>query len=316
MRPALSIVICTRNRAALLRDCLASLGRQSVPARDFEVIVVDNGSTDATPDRVREFESSLSIRRMDEPRLGLSYARNTGWRAAQADYVAFLDDDAEACDEWASAAIAAIKTLSPAPDAMAGSISLKWETPRPSWLSDALLGPLGHLWWGDQPLLMKPDQKMVGANCCFRRAVLQDLGGFSEDLGRKGSLLLSGEETELQDRLVSLEKRIWYCPGMAVRHFVPRARMAPAWFYKRYFWGGVSDCLMRRMISDKQSRAAKAEAPPAFVTLGEKLKRVFSYGWHALGLLSTQAETVYGRVYFSYAFGWLAARAGYRAPRG
>jgi len=312
MNPGLSVVICTRNRAALLHDCLASLGRQSVSSRDFEVIVVDNGSTDSTTETVREFEEKLVVRRIEETKTGLSFARNTGWKAAISEYVAFLDDDAEAGSDWVGAVIRACRTFSPAPDALAGSISLKWESPRPAWLSDVLLGPLGYLWWGDQPLLMRPEQKIVGANCCFKKSILEELGGFNENLGRKGTLLLSGEETELQERLVAGNKVIWYCPAMAVQHFVPSQRLQPKWFYRRYYWGGISDALMKQgKTGNGSSSAGDAGHPSMVAALKGKLKRLVFNAWCALGG-GSKAEAVFGRVYFSYAVGWLAVKAGYR----
>jgi glycosyltransferase involved in cell wall biosynthesis len=90
----ITVIICTRNRAKLLRDAMASVVEQGIPKSDYEIVVVDNASTDETPDVVAEFRGSAHIRYVHEEKLGLCIARNTGWRAASGRYVAFFDDDA------------------------------------------------------------------------------------------------------------------------------------------------------------------------------------------------------------------------------
>src|SRR4051794_40020225 len=95
--PRLTVVVCTRHRAGPLEACLASLAAQTLAPGDLEVIVVDNGSTDATSSvAARWLGGDLHGRCVRESRVGLSHARNTGVAAATADVVAFLDDDARA----------------------------------------------------------------------------------------------------------------------------------------------------------------------------------------------------------------------------
>ncbi|MDP6439255.1 MAG: glycosyltransferase family A protein, partial [Candidatus Brocadiia bacterium] len=99
-KPVVSVVIITRNRARLLEVALGSLAGQTAPARDFEVIVVDNGPHAATRRTADAFAVRMRVRCVAEPRTGRSYARNTGFALARADYVAYMDDDARAMPSW------------------------------------------------------------------------------------------------------------------------------------------------------------------------------------------------------------------------
>ena len=96
----ISVVICTRNRADLLGKAIASVVDQEFPRTDYEIIIVDNGSTDRTPEVVRSVQGTAVVRYIREERIGLCIARNRGWRAAFGRYVAFFDDDAIAQPGW------------------------------------------------------------------------------------------------------------------------------------------------------------------------------------------------------------------------
>lgn len=281
----------------MLSACLASLRRQTLRRDEFEVLVVDNGSTDPTPVTVSAFSAYMNTRLLCEPRIGLSIARNRGLREAKAPYIAYLDDDAEAEPVWLEKALEGIKTFLPAPEAMAGAILLKWEVPRPKWVTNGMMEPLGALWWGDNPFRMSPGQRIVGANCFFKKSSLEAVGGFNEHLGRKSNCLLSGEETQVQDRFEERGFCLWYNPHAIVQHFVPRERTHPSWFYRRFFWGGVSDYVQAytavRAISLPQDTA-----DPLY-------RRVLKNFWLATGMTLKKRDAVTGRIYLSYAMGRL-----------
>jgi len=106
--PFISVVVCTHNRATLLGQALESLVGQTLNAARYEIIVVNNCSTDDTPGIVERFKGSRTIpllRSVDEPALGLGHARNRGWQVAQGEYVAFMDDDARADSHWLEQAV-------------------------------------------------------------------------------------------------------------------------------------------------------------------------------------------------------------------
>ena len=104
----LSIVICTYNRADLARQAIASVLAQDFPSSEYELLVVDNRSTDHTGAMAQEFcASNPNVRYLIEKEIGLSHARNCGWQAARGEYVAYIDDDCKVPPSWLSADLAA-----------------------------------------------------------------------------------------------------------------------------------------------------------------------------------------------------------------
>jgi glycosyltransferase involved in cell wall biosynthesis len=241
----ISCVICTYRRPRLLAGALNSLTRQNLSAHEFEVIVVDNNSGDETPDVVREFISStaISVHYIFEPKQGLSYARNTGVSKAMSELVAFLDDDAEADSGWLSALLEIYDTE---PDALAvgGKILPIWEGDRPSWISDERLRALSLIDWGDQSRSLKWPERIIGANCSFRKQTFREAGLFATDLGRRGKEMLGNEDTEIQERIHELNKLVFYTPTAIVYHRVPPERLTKQYFYERSFGNSRSRALL------------------------------------------------------------------------
>src|SRR5437867_1570833 len=132
--PLVSVIVCTYNRAALLASCLESLVAQTLAAERYEIIVVDNGSTDRTQAVACDFAQCYgTVKVVLEPRLGVSHARNTGIRHAQADYLAFIDDDARALPDWVERILAAFAETDPPPFVVGGQIMPLYEHPPPTW---------------------------------------------------------------------------------------------------------------------------------------------------------------------------------------
>lgn len=149
--PRVSVVVPTRNRAAALRTALRSLARQDDDSPAFEVLVVDNGSTDDTSCVVAEFTSTLALRYLHEPAVGVCNARNTGWRAARGEYVACLDDDAVACPAWVKAIV---EGFAPDVAAVDGSVAPIWPVSPPRWLSDEIAVGLTIVNWSPRPMFL------------------------------------------------------------------------------------------------------------------------------------------------------------------
>jgi glycosyltransferase involved in cell wall biosynthesis len=226
--PLLSVVICTVDRAGLLKGALESLADQTAPPQSFGVIVVDNGSTDATREVAEEFGQVLTLRYVREERMGLSHARNRAWAEARGDYVAYLDDDARARPEWVANLCAAIEEE--APEVLGGPV-VPVCTTSPDWF------PLDSQGWslGGQRRLLGRHEHVRGENFAVARALLERLGGFRPDLGMAGGALGYGEETELQERLRREQPgaRVLYCPGVVVEHLVRPEKMTLRWQFRR-----------------------------------------------------------------------------------
>src|SRR3990170_3383610 len=116
----ISAIVCTHNRAPYLFKALRSLDNQTLDSALYEVIVVDNASKDNTKEVFREFSGKTNWRYIYEPDIGLSRARNTGWRNAHGAYIAYLDDDAVACPEWLENIINVFETFKPSPASVWG----------------------------------------------------------------------------------------------------------------------------------------------------------------------------------------------------
>lgn len=306
--PAVTVVVCTHNRADDLPACLESLLGQDFPRERLEILVVDNASTDATAEVCRAFEGR-GVRRISDPVPGLSHARNTGWRAGRGEWIAFLDDDAVACAGWLSAGWAAARSVQPPPDGMGGPVRLLWDAPEPAWMNAPLRQPLGELDWGPAPRKLRPDEWIIGANAWYSRQCLERFGGFDERLGRKGTCLRSGEETLLQKQIERAGGYLYYAPAAAVRHRVTPERTRPAWFYRRYFWGGVSDALVRRAAPAEGAPAAAA--PVAGPADRSPAARAAINLVSALGL-ARAPDRIRARIYMAYVLGWCLTRAGGR----
>lgn len=209
---AISVVVATRNRPAQLRDCLVALAAGT--AAGDEVIVVDSCSSSPATDQVAR---SLGARLLRCERPGASLARNTGWRAAAHDVVAFVDDDVRVSPGWAHA-VRAAAAAHPDRAFFTGRIGLLAEEQggeRPVALFDeevafdidgAAVDGFGH-----------------GANLVVRRPALDAVGGYDEALG-PGTTHPSAEDLDLVDRLVGAGFTGRYQPEMVAVHVQWRGR--------------------------------------------------------------------------------------------
>lgn len=238
--PRIAVVVCTYNRADRLPACLASLTVQDLPHSDWEIIVIDDGSTDTTPTVCAQFAHLPNLRVIRQANAGLGAARERGWRATTAPVVGFLDDDAVAPPGWLRLAVDHFASAAPLAACLGGPTRGQWEIPPPAWL-DAGLSLYLTVW---APYAERresaTDHLFVGANMFFRRAALEAVHGFDAGLGRRGASLLSHEESDLWDRLRAAGYRGVYEPSLWVFHYVPAARLTPAWFRRRIYWEGVS----------------------------------------------------------------------------
>jgi glycosyltransferase involved in cell wall biosynthesis len=252
--PSISVVICTHNRAAYLRTAIASVFAQDFPRENFELLVVDNRSTDETRAVCDEFAAAENFRYVYESTLGLCYARNCGWRNARGRYVAYLDDDAIAEPGWLAVIEKAFAWEDPEPGIVGGKVNPIWEAERPKWISDGIALGLTIVDWSDRPMRI-PDVRvhwLVGANMAVPAAVLRAVGGFEPALDRIGNKLLTGGDVFLQHQILERGYVCFYHPGMAVRHLVPRSRLQKGWFLRRYYWQGISDAVAE-VIVDRHS---------------------------------------------------------------
>src|SRR5258706_220236 len=244
----ISAIICTFKRPDYLRQALQSLCEQSLPREEYEIIVVDNAVDSAIERIVREFDDGrINLRYLDEESVGLSLARNTGLMAAAAPYVAYIDDDARAETHWLEALVDAFAQTSPPPAAVGGRVWLDWQGERPAWVPERHLSLYTYVDHGEGAHSLDDGEYLVGANLAFEKKALLSIGGFDANLGRQGSLLLSGEESAILAQLRARQQSIYYEPAAFVWHSVDQTRRHPTWLVRRLFWDGASQPLIDRL---------------------------------------------------------------------
>ncbi len=216
-RIGLSLIICTLNRAALLRKLLESIERELTGRLDLEVLIVDNGSTDETPAVVEHFTTRIpNLRRLLEPVPGLSFARNCGAETASKEYLLYIDDDAmlgEAFLERAEIILRRIK-----PDLFGGPIIPYFDQPVPEWFDINLEIRQVERFSG-----FSAKGSVSGGNFGIRRTVLRRLGPFDTNLGMKGAVMAFGEDREMVERYRARtpvsEQKLYYAVELAVLHY-------------------------------------------------------------------------------------------------
>ncbi|HOO52557.1 MAG TPA: glycosyltransferase family 2 protein, partial [Alphaproteobacteria bacterium] len=235
----ISVVICTFNRASYLELAIESLLHQTVSLDYYEILVVDNASTDETASLVNKYRDH-GVAYLFEPQLGLSRARNTGWKHAKGAWVAYLDDDAIASRWWVEKILNFLSLETKNVAAIAGPIGLIWSAERPCWMCDQLQSFLGFLDHGNVTRVLCSQEAIVGANSVFNRKYLERANGFSLEFGRVGKTLLSNEEVLLREAIEKLGGNIFYVADALVWHHVQLERTKMPWFFRRFFWQGIT----------------------------------------------------------------------------
>ena len=257
----LSIAICTYNRAALLNRVLDSLTNQTPAGAEFEILIVDNGSTDKTRDVVNERQLQDSrIRYVVEPEPGIAHARNRAMAEARSEYLAFIDDDAWAEPDWIKNLLAPFQTVTPRPDCVVGPVSLVWEGNRPDWFPARFESLLCRYEMGDSPRFLDADGYLLTTNSLFHRETLLKLGGMRTDLGHKRKALIGGEDNDIFNRLIANGHRVYYQPSARVNHPVPKERQTRRFLLRRLFWDGASQPLFEGTgVNNEKAVAAWTE---------------------------------------------------------
>ncbi|NES21428.1 MAG: glycosyltransferase family 2 protein [Symploca sp. SIO3E6] len=245
--PQISAIICTHNRDEYLGAAIDSLLQQDFA--DYEVIIVDNASSDRTRELVEERVSHPRLNYVYEPVLGLSVARNTGAKKASAAILAYLDDDAVATPHWLRTIYQAYQSNELLAIA-GGKVTLLWPkgSTSPPWLSSGLAGNLGAFDLGEQVVdITNPALTPRGLNYSIRRSFLEQVGGFDINLGRVGKNLLSNEELHMTELALAQGWQVAYLPNALVAHNVAPERLERSWFFSRAWWQGISECYREQL---------------------------------------------------------------------
>ncbi len=231
----ISVVVCTYNRLSLLQRCLNSLESQSIQDKFYEVLIIDNNPTDKIRGLVKHFtEKNRNFRLAKERKQGLSFARNKGFQEARGNFVAYIDDDAIANEDWVKEIMNFIKRR-PKIVAFGGPYLGYIDGKKPKWLPPEY----GDFSLGNKERPIKtPYESLSGSNTVFKKKVLKRQGGFRTDLGMKGDKLLYGEETKLIFDLVENGHEVYYSPNIKVRHLISKKKYSVVWHFKNGYIRG------------------------------------------------------------------------------
>ena len=243
--PTIAVVVCafTAERLEVLTEAIGSLRSQTYAPHEI-VLVVDHSPELLAEARRRWPELKIVANREQR---GLSGARNTGVAEAGADVVAFLDDDAIAAPDWLRRLATAY--ADPAVLGAGGAVHPRWVEGKPGWFPPEFDWVVGCTHSG-MPDELAPVRNLVGANMSFRREPLLEVGGFSHDLGRVGTLPVGCEETDLSIRVHQRwpDAEILYDPEAAVDHVVPSSRGRVRYFLDRCRAEGRSKAVLTGMV--------------------------------------------------------------------
>jgi glycosyltransferase involved in cell wall biosynthesis len=246
-----SVVVPSFNRAGSLDALLHDLVAQEAPGLTYEVIAVDNASTDTTPSVVREWSrQSPAVRYVFEPRPGASHARNAGIAASAAPIVAFIDDDVRPRDDWV-ASIARAFAAHPEVDCVGGRVEPRWPRQPPRWLTPRHFGPLALQMGRGTSAYIDADHAsacLVTANFACRTQVFEDVGGFS-------GAFMRDEDREFNLRLWRAGKRGIYDDSVVTYAEVQPERLEKPYHRQWYAVTGASHARLHfRAIIDQDGR--------------------------------------------------------------
>ncbi len=239
----ITIIICTRDRSQRLANVLRSLLNQEVSDDlSWEVVVVDNGSSDSTPQVVQEFaeETGGRVGYALEERIGKSFALNRGIEMAAGDILLFTDDDVGLGPGWIQALWNTFATTDCA--GAGGKILPVFEDGGLAWLKQARFFPFRFDLGPDRVRL---NRSPFGANMAFRRTAIEKYGTFRTDLGPTGNNPMGrGEDTELSARMMDAGATLLYEPEAVVFHPIETQKLHPDYLRNWYF--NYGRFLMRR----------------------------------------------------------------------
>ena len=283
----ISVILCTYNRQRYIYPVLQSLAQGTLEPQHFEILLIDNNSTDGTRTEYERFASdhpNLTLRYYFEPQQGLSHARNRGIREAKGDLLVYVDDDALVNPEYLATYATFFQTH---PEAMAagGPILPQYDgCVEPHWMSHYTRQLVtGKLYLGQHERQFSKGTFPGGGNAAYRKEVFDKIGLFNVELGRKGNSLIGAEEKDLFDKMTSLGIHFYYLPTAILYHLIPPRKLTDDYFARLTLGIGQSERYRTRQIGTyKYLKRLALEAFKWCATLllwaGFALKGQFSKG--------------------------------------
>lgn len=252
----ISVILCTYNRDKYIYNVLHSIAVGTLPAEEYEVVLVNNNSTDRTEEECRRFEAdhpAVKLRYCVETSQGLSYARNRGIQESQGDILVYVDDDALVNEEYLKS-YADFFARNPQAVAAGGPIIPQYDgCEEPDWMSHYTRQLItGRLYLGDKEREFPRDAFPGGGNAAYRKSVFDTVGLFNVELGRKGNSLIGAEEKDLFDKMTTAGMHFYYIPTAILYHLIPPKKLTQDYFDRLTHSIGVSERYRTLQIGKKK----------------------------------------------------------------
>ena len=228
----LTVLLATRNRAAILRETLEAFCQLQEPPSGWKLVIVDNGSTDETSTVLASFANRLPLHVVSEPTGGKNSALNTGLGFVEGDLTVLTDDDTFPHRDWL-VEMRKVADAQPGYSLFGGAVVPRWESPPPPWVQWVEQGPTYAL---TDPMMKEgpiAPYLVFGPNMAIRTAVFQSGARFDPSIGPKSSTYPMGSETELTQRLSRQGHKAWHVPAAVVEHFIGNHQLNQSWILKR-----------------------------------------------------------------------------------
>lgn len=253
-----SFITCTYNRDKYIGQTLQSVCNQTFPDDDYEIIVIDNNSTDNTAKICEEFKlqfSDKNFRYFKETNQGLSFALNRGIKEAQGEFLIFIDDDETIIPEHLEKLDRHLKDY---PDALlCGSPVIPiYEIPQPKWMSRFTQRLIGGYFDQGKEVKMLDAQNYPGTgHTIIKKDLYEKFGYYNTELGRKGSSLIGAEDKDMFNRLIKNNIVCYYLPDIPIYHHIPPNKMTDEFFHKLTYSIGKSERIRTKAVSRKEFRS-------------------------------------------------------------
>jgi glucosyl-dolichyl phosphate glucuronosyltransferase len=311
---SVSVVITTYNRASLLHATIKRLRHQDYQPGD-EVIIVDNGSGDATLDVLAQAAERFPVplRVLHQPVRGKGPALTAGIAAAQGTVLALTDDDVLVAEDW----VARIREIftDPSVALVGGRVDPNWACAPPGWLVvqrqdhyASMASPLALQHYG--PAQELGSRTAVGANLVIRRSVLEALGGVRSDLARRRGSLFGVEDQDLCRRARRSGYYCLYRPDVLVKHWVPAERLRLTYYVRWFFWSGYGNALLG--TDDPMGPDGQRQAMSGYFLRRVIVASLSVIGHGVRGRTTTAVEMA---MEAAYSFGYVVQRIGTRLSR-
>lgn len=249
----ISVIICTYNRDKFLPIALNSLTNQTLDKKVYEIIIVNNNSNDNTEKISKEFitdHPELNFKYFVEKNQGLSFSRNRGFRESKGDIIVYIDDDAFATKDYLKNMIHFF-TDNPNVSAIGGKVIPVYKNNKeePRWLSKYIWGIVTKVDMGNKVSEFPDNKYPAGCNMVIKRDVLQSVGLFDTNLGRKGRIGLASEEKDIFFRMRNADLHIYYVPDIPVYHNIDDHRLEYDYIKKLCIGIGLSERIRTQKIS-------------------------------------------------------------------